>query len=158
MKTTIREKWESFKNRETRRCLEAIEMMVKSDTYRDKGLQWLGQMDIETMSVENKLHAYYVKARYYYQCYVKTQDIEHLESGNDLMDHLFAVAYDEETSIRDVRYYFTRANIKRMLSERIQVGVRRDWLLDKAKAITEKSLALYPDSSSFLWLQQQLVA
>ncbi len=145
-------------DKETRRCLEAIEGMVKTKAYRKHGYQLLEKMDVDEMSIPNRLHLYYVKARYHDNQFIDTSNAEHLESVNDLMDHLFAVAYQENQPVRDIRYFFTRANTKFELASMLQMGSRREWLLSKSKAITDKALEYHPDNRSFRWLKEQLAA
>lgn len=155
MQTSQKQELYTPQNREIRRCLEAIEAMIKSSTYREDGHRLLLDMDVDTFNDADYVHYHFVQARYYYNTFRSCVNRDFLDRANDYMDELFTVAYKLNVRVSDERYFFTRANVKFELAI-ISKQETREWLLDKAKAITEKALQNNPENYSFKYLQRQL--
>jgi hypothetical protein len=144
--------------KETQKCLDAIESLIKAKSYRELGMQKLNEMDTKSLSKEHLVTYHYLNGRYFLYKFQDENDLELLEWANDFFDSMFAIAFKLGIKIKDARLYFSRAYSKFRLYELIWDEERKPWLLKKATEITEKSLQFDPENESFQWLQKQLSA
>jgi hypothetical protein len=142
--------------KEARRQLNAIECLIKSETYREMGIQMIEDIDTDKIPNELKVKKYYLQSRYRLYKYKATGDIDELEWANDLLDDAFKKAYTYDLKLSDPKIYYSRAYTKFLLSTHIIDDKRREWLNKKAEKITKKYLSYDPNNSSFLWLKAQL--
>jgi len=143
--------------KEFQNILDAIELLIKSDTYREIGNELLGKFDTKILSPKQLAHYQYLNARYHVYMYRKDKDLEDLEYANDFLDEMTSSAFNSGYIIKDVRYLFTRAHTKYELAKTVWEEERKPWLLEKARHITQTALRFNPENSSFIWLQEQLV-
>ena len=144
--------------KENQRCLTAIESLIKSKTYRELGFEKLKEVDTNSLAPEHLVHYHYLNGRYYVYSFKQDQDIEHLEWANDFFDDMVSIAYQKKVRIKDVRFLFSRANVKFQLAGLVWDEDRKSWLLQKAEHICDTVLKFNSENDSFLWLKSQLVA
>ncbi len=156
MKTAQNREQRTQQEKETRKCLEAIESLIRSKTFRELGFEKLNELDTDTLSPEHLVHYHYLNGRYCVYLYKQNQDIEHLEWANDFFDDMVSIAYENKVRIQEIRFLFSRAHVKFQLSRLVWDEERKPWLLEKAKHITNTVLKFNPKNESFLWLKLQL--
>ena len=144
--------------RETSNCLNAIELLIKTNEHRELGSELLGKINYESLSAKHLAHYHYLNARYFVYKFRQENDMEHLEYANDFLDQMMSSAYENNYTVSEARFLFTRAHTKMQLAELVWEEERKPWLLSKANHIVEVSLRHHPENSSFLWLQQKLSA
>lgn len=142
--------------KEARRQLQAIEGLIKSETYREMGIQLLDDINTDEIANGLKVKKYYLQSRYHLYKYKATGDIDELEWANDFLDDAFKKAYIYDLKLSDPKIYYSRAYTKFLLSDHVMDDERKEWLKRKAKKITHQALSYYPKNSSFLWLKTKL--
>lgn len=144
--------------RETSNCLNAIELLIKTKEHRELGSELLGKINSQLLSPKHLAHYHYLNARYFVYKFRQENDIENLEYANDFLDQMMSSAYENNYTVEDAKFLFTRAHTKMQLAELVWEEERKPWLLKKANHIVEVSLRHHPENSSFQWLQERLSA
>lgn len=144
--------------KQTKKCLSAIEALIKAEPYRELGSEKLNELDPEILCPEHLVIYHYLNGRYHFYKFKEQEDIEHLEWANDYFDDMVSLAYDKKVKIEDERYFYSRAYVKYKLAELIWDEERKPWLLKKASDITTKALINNPSNDSFIWLNKRLSA
>lgn len=158
MKKTSNCKHSEEKCRETKKCLNAIEALIKVKPYRELGMEMLNELDKESLCHEHQVDYQYLNGRYFLYRFKDGNDLEDLEWANDYFDDMASQAYEKKVKIDDPRYHFSRAFAKYKLSLLVWDDQRKPWLLDKASKITENALRFNPNNNSFNWLKGQINA
>lgn len=141
---------------ENERCLTTIESLIKTKIYREFGFQKLNELNVDSLNPKHLVYYHYLNGRYYVYCYKQDQDIEALEWANDFFDDMVKIAYQNKVSITNMRFLFSRANVKFQLSQLVWGDERKPWLLQKAKHICDIALTFNPKNENFLWLKSQI--
>lgn len=139
------------------RTLKAVRQLIKTKAYKNQAIEMLEKVEIEHLPNEGKVLINYIWGRIHILQYKETHDIQDLEIANDFLDYMIVVAYEHKVRVTDPRLHFSRAHTKFLLAHLTWNEQEKPWLLDKARHITNTTLGFYPENSSFIWLQEQLV-
>ena len=79
--------------KELQNSLNAIELLIKSNTYRELGNELLANINPKKLSPKQLAQYHYLNARYQIYTYREDNDLENLETANDFLDDMMATAY-----------------------------------------------------------------
>ncbi|WP_452225601.1 hypothetical protein [Lacinutrix chionoecetis] len=144
--------------KENKRCLTAIESLIKSESYRELGFKKLKELDADILCNKHYIWDLYLNGRCHIYQYKTTQDIEDLETANDFFDDMATSAFERSVKKLELRFLFTRANTKYKLANLVWEEERKTWLLKKAEHICDVVLKHNPNNDSFSYLKTQFAS
>lgn len=140
--------------RRNNQLLTAIKEMIKTPSLRQEGFDKLLEIDADLLVVKNRIYYYYIKGKYYVLEFKDSNNkqIELLEFGNDCYTDMVAIAYENNFSIQETKFHFSRAYCKYLIGKHNSSKDIRRKLFRKVEQISERVLSYKSHNSSFLWL------
>ncbi|PQJ76496.1 hypothetical protein [Polaribacter glomeratus] len=139
--------------------LEAIHRLINGRTFQPELVEEkLFKINPSYLSPYCFVYYQYLNVRHHFNYFQSENIIEHLELASGLIDTMDVTAYKNDVKVRCDEYHFTRAYVKFIASKFSTDDYEGPYIKAKSQRIVTNALRFTPNSSKFIWLQQQLVA
>lgn len=139
--------------------LEAIHRIINARTFQPELVEEkLSKINPSYLSPYCLVYYQYLNVRHHFNYFQAENIIEHLELASGLIDTMDETAFENKVKVRCDDYHFTRAYVKFVASKLSTDEYEAPFIKAKSERIVTTALRFTPQSSKFIWLQQQLVA